>query len=356
MNNTFFAALTSFVISVATIPLIIKFSKNKNLDIPRRRKIHKREMPSMGGIGIYLGFLVSSLLWSNFLNNTEMKFIMASSTIIFLLGAVDDTANLSPVAKLMGQLIAIGLIVLLIDVRLKSFYGLFNSMDLPLWFSYCLTIFTMIIITNSFNLIDGLDGLAGTIAIISLTTFGIWFSQAGDSLYALLSFALLGGVGAFLFFNWEPSKIFMGDTGSLLIGLMLSILTIHFINANDTLHPEAPVKFGASIATAISIIIIPIVDTARVIMIRLRKKISPFTPDNRHVHHVLLQLGLPHRHAVIVLGVTHVFFIGLALLLQRYSDRVVLPAIAFVSTTLCIILYRVMLQKRVAKDPDHVEL
>ena len=141
------------------------------------------------------------------------------------------------------------------------------------------------IITNSLNLIDGIDGLAAAFSFVVCAFFGSWFLFAGNSPYALLCFALGGGILAFLFQNWEPSSIFMGDTGSLVIGTILSVFMIQFINQNYSLPVNQTIKFNSSIVTAICVLIIPLVDTTRIIIIRLYRGISPFTADKRHIHH-----------------------------------------------------------------------
>ena len=167
------AAITSFVIAFLIVPIIIKYSLKRNiLDIPGRRKIHKKVTPSMGGIAIFCGFFISSLIWINFGMWSEIKFILVALFVIFFIGVRDDLVPLRAILKLIGQILAASLLIFLFDLRLHSFYGILGIYDLPDAVSYLLTIFTIIIITNSFNLIDGLDGLAGTIAIIALFLAG----------------------------------------------------------------------------------------------------------------------------------------------------------------------------------------
>jgi UDP-N-acetylmuramyl pentapeptide phosphotransferase/UDP-N-acetylglucosamine-1-phosphate transferase len=155
----------------------------------------------------------------------------------------------------------------------------------------------------------------------------------------------LGAVTAFLIFNWEPSKIFMGDTGALLIGMMLSILTIHFIQANDALPETSLVKFEANISTALSIIIIPVVDTTRIIIIRLARGISPLSADKRHIHHCLIRLGLQHSQSVLLLMAVYSLFILIAVVFRNYGDEYVLPLITMLAVLLSLILDRLMLKK-----------
>lgn len=346
------AAITAFVISFLIVPVIIKYSLMKNLvDIPGRRKIHKKVTPSMGGIAIFFGFFIASLIWIDIPHWKEIKFILVSLFVIFFIGVRDDLVPLSPILKLVGQIMAAALLIFLFDLRLRSFYGLFGIFELPALVSYMLTIFTIIVITNSFNLIDGLDGLAGTLAIVALVSFGIWFFLIGDEVFSIFSFAMLGAILAFLIFNWEPSEVFMGDTGALVIGMMLAILAIHFIDLNYNLPVGTPYKFTASVGTATCFIIIPLVDTGRIIILRLSQKKSPFKPDKSHIHHAIMRLGMTHSQTTLILAATQVVYIGVALIFYRTTDRYLLSAILGLSILLSILLDRLILKKLAVKDP-----
>lgn len=345
------AAITSFVISFLIVPVIIKYSLKRNLlDIPGRRKIHKKVTPSMGGIAIFCGFFISSLIWVDFSLWSQIKFILVALFVIFFIGVRDDLVPLRAIYKLLGQIMAASLLIFLFDLRLDSLYGIFGIVDLPDGVSYIFTIFTIIIITNSFNLIDGLDGLAGTIAIIALFCFGTWFYFVGDNIFAILSYTMLGAVLAFLIFNWEPSEVFMGDTGALVIGMLLAILAIHFINVNFALPLESPYKFLASIGTAACFIIIPLVDTSRIIILRLLKGQSPFKPDKSHIHHAIMRLGKTHSQTTIILASTHVGYIAIAIALRDLSERYVLLGVVALSITLSLTLDRLILKRLDVKE------
>lgn len=340
------AAITSFVISFLIVPVIIKYSLEKNLvDVPGRRKIHKKVTPSMGGIAIFCGFFISTLIWVEISYWREIKFLLVALFVIFFIGVRDDLVPLRPLFKLVGQILAATLLISLFDLRLKSFYGLFGIFELPIIVSYLLTVFTIIIVTNSFNLIDGLDGLAGSISILSLLAFGVWFYLVGDQLFSILSFAMLGAIFAFLIFNWEPSEVFMGDTGALVIGMTLAILAIHFIELNYSLPLKDPYKFTGSVATAICIIIIPIVDTTRIIILRVLKKQSPFRPDKSHVHHAIMRLGMTHSQTTMILACTQIVYFAIAVIFYKIQDRYLLPGIVIFSVALSITLDRLILSK-----------
>jgi UDP-GlcNAc:undecaprenyl-phosphate/decaprenyl-phosphate GlcNAc-1-phosphate transferase len=347
------AAITSFVISFLIVPVIIKYSLQKNLvDIPGRRKIHKKVTPSMGGIAIFIGFAISSLIWIDLQGWAHIKFILVALFVIFFIGVRDDLVPLRASAKLMGQIMSASLVIFLFDLRIKSFYGLLGINELSDVASVALTFFTIIVITNSFNLIDGLDGLAGTIAIIALLTFGIWFFLAEDYIFSILSFSMLGAIFAFLIFNWEPSEVFMGDTGALVIGMTLAILAIHFIDVNDRLLTASPYKFTASIGTATCFIIIPLVDTLRIIILRVSKGQSPFKPDKSHIHHAIMRLGMTHAQTTLILAVIQVIFICLSIIFNGFSDFEVLIGVILICVILSITLDRLIIGRLVPKETE----
>jgi UDP-GlcNAc:undecaprenyl-phosphate/decaprenyl-phosphate GlcNAc-1-phosphate transferase len=240
---------------------------------------------------------------------------------------------------------AVCLLTFLSDLQLSSLYGLFGIYELPQVVSYLLTIFTIIAITNSFNLIDGLDGLAATIASVGLFCFGVWFFLIDDFIFATICFTMLGAIFAFLIFNWEPSEVFMGDTGALVIGMTLAILAIHFINTNYALPPDAPYKFNASIATAACFIMIPLVDTSRIIILRLLKRQSPFKPDKSHIHHAIMRLGKSHSQTTLILGAAQICYAIIAIVFNDSSEAVLLTGIILMSMFLSVFLDRLILKK-----------
>lgn len=345
------AAVTAFVIAFLIVPVVIKYSLRKNLvDVPGRRKIHKKVTPSMGGIAIFMGFFISALIWIDFFSWKDVKFLLVPLFIVFFIGVRDDLVPLRAYVKLIGQIIAACFLIFFYDLRLTGLYGIFTIHDVPLWLSYGITLVTIVVITNSFNLIDGLDGLAGTISSISLLFFGLWFYFVGDTIFSILAFAMLGGIIAFLIFNWEPSEIFMGDTGALVIGLTLSIMAIHFINSNHDLPFDSPYFFRASIATAAAVIIIPLIDTARIIMLRVSKGQSPFKPDKSHIHHAIMRLGMSHSQSTIILAIVHLVYIGLAMLAYKYGENWVLLGLLLFSIALSVTLDRLILRRKAIKD------
>lgn len=299
----------------------------------------------MGGIAIFVGFAISSLIWIDLQGWAQIKFILVALFVIFFIGVRDDLVPLKATVKLMGQIMAASLLIFLFDLRIKSFYGVFGIYDLDPLVSIVLTFFTIIVITNSFNLIDGLDGLAGTIAIIALLSFGIWFFLVEDYYFSILSFSMLGAIFAFLIFNWEPSEVFMGDTGALVIGMMLAILVIHFIDLNYRLFENSEYKFHAGIGTAACFIIVPLIDTLRIVILRLIKGQSPFKPDKSHIHHAIMRLGMTHSQTTIILAVIHAAYIGLAIAFNGLGELKLLGGVLLLSAILSITLDRLIMNK-----------
>jgi UDP-GlcNAc:undecaprenyl-phosphate/decaprenyl-phosphate GlcNAc-1-phosphate transferase len=343
------ACVTAFLIAFIILPVIIKYSLAKNIgDVPGRRKIHKKVTPSMGGIAIFIGFAISSLIWMDFDQWANMRFILASLLIVFLLGVRDDIVPFRALHKLYGQIVSV-IILLFSSVQINSLYGFLGINELPMLVAYILTGFTIIVITNSFNLIDGLDGLAGSIGLVALTAFGVWFFVAGDFVFALFAFAMVGGILAFLVFNWEPSEIFMGDTGAMVIGMILAVLAIHFMSVNEALPINNPVKFSATIATAGCFIIIPLCDTLRIIILRTLRGQSPFSPDKSHIHHAIMRLGMSHSQTAIILASVNAFFIAGAYFFRNYSDKYILVAVIVLALALSFILDRLIMRRLTAK-------
>lgn len=318
----------SFVICILLFPLVIKIFKGlKWFEPPGTHKIHPSAVPSMGGIAIIIGASLALLMGLPLQQWIERKYFFVSVALMFLIGLRDDVLALTPRQKLLSQFLPVLVTVFLDKVLLVSFYE-WNNEPLPLYLSYLVSFVTIIVVSNAYNLIDGIDGLAGAIGVLVLIFLGVWFIQSDFPFDGLIALSFAGALIAFLVFNWQPSSIFMGDTGALTIGLILSIFAIRFINLNSGLPMEHPARFSASISTAFCILIIPLFDTLRVILIRFRRLQSPFHADRSHIHHRFLAAGKTHAQAVIRIAGINVFFMGLAVVMRHQPDQVLLPIIA----------------------------
>ncbi len=311
MLDILLTASVSFIITFLAIPVIMQIAEQKKLyDIPDERKVHTRLVASLGGIGIFAGFLLASLLSIQGYLNPEFQYFFAASLVVFFVGLKDDIMILSATKKFIGQIIAASILIHLGGIRLDSMHGFLGFEQLPEGFSLALSYLTIIVVINSFNLIDGVDGLASSLGILTMIVFGSYFLAIEYQAYALLAFAMAGSLVAFIIFNHHPAKIFMGDSGSLMIGLVNSILVIKFINVANS--PFVAVQIPAAVAIGFSILIVPLLDTLRVFSIRIAKGRSPFTPDRNHIHHLLLDNGLSHAAVTFTCVAINVCFIAMA--------------------------------------------
>jgi UDP-GlcNAc:undecaprenyl-phosphate/decaprenyl-phosphate GlcNAc-1-phosphate transferase len=342
MQTLFLAFLTALIISFLVIPSVIRISHLKNLfDEPDKRKSHKNSIPTLGGVAIFAGLIFSLTFWSDQKLIQELQYILAAIMILFFMGIKDDLLSIRASKKLVVQVVAAFLIVHWTNIRLTTFYGLFGIWDIGDVFSYLLSIFTIVSITNAFNLIDGIDGLAGSIGIITSAVFGCWFALMESYQYAILAFSLMGALLGFLYYNWSPAKIFMGDTGSLLVGFVTALLAVKFIEMNRLMEREASYKVLSVPVVTIGILIIPLFDTLRVFTIRILKKKSPFSPDRNHLHHLLLDRGLTHSKATLTLAGFNVAMIALLWAnLGRWSGEVLLAGVIVIPTVLSFYLSR----------------
>lgn len=325
--------ITAFLFTYLAIPSVIRIAVLKNLfDEPGERGSHESNIPTLGGVAIFAGILFSIVLWTPVTIFGDIQYILSAAIILFLIGLKDDIEPIDPKKKLIGQILASTILVVKSNVIITSLYGILGIYELPYWFSVVLSIFTIMVIINSFNLIDGINGLAGSIGVLMSITFGTWFFLVGHIELAIMGFALAGSLMAFLRFNITPAKIFMGDTGALLIGMCTSIMAIKFIELNSEIGTNAW-AFKSAPAVAIGILIFPLFDTLRVFCLRIIKGRSPMSADRQHIHHLLLDCGLSHMRATSILIACNLFFILLVVQLQNlgsFNLLMVLFVIAFV--------------------------
>lgn len=311
MLDVLLTASVAFIITFLATPVIIQVAEQKKLyDIPDERKVHTRLVASLGGVGIFSGFLLAALLSIQGYLNPEFQYFFAAAVVIFFLGLKDDIIILSASKKFIGQIIAASILIHLGGIRIDSMHGLLGFNELPEGFALALSYLTIIVVINSFNLIDGVDGLAASLGILTMSVFGAYFFAIDYQAYALLSFAMAGSLVAFMIFNHQPAKIFMGDSGSLMIGLINAILVIKFINVAEA--PFVGIPVASAVAVGFSILIVPLLDTLRVFSIRILKGRSPFTPDRNHVHHLLLDRGMSHAAVTLTCVGINIGFILLA--------------------------------------------
>ena len=295
--NIIFSLITAFLITYLVIPKIIFFTKKlRLLDEAGDRASHKGSVPIFGGIAIFSGIIFSLLFWADIEN---IQYLLVSILIVFFLGVIDDLLVLSPFKKIVGQVIATSIIIFLGDLQIDNMHGVLGIYDLPIWIGTLFTIFVVIVITNGFNLIDGVDGLAGGVGVISSFSFGVIALLMDQSDMAILAFTLMGALLGFLRHNLFPAKIFMGDTGSLVVGMILSILAINSIRYGLVTETIKLPNKGPLLA--IVMLAIPLFDSLRVFIARIMKGRHPLSPGRGHIHHALLSLGFGHNKTSFIL-------------------------------------------------------
>ncbi len=335
MQELILPILTSFLIVLLSTPSFIKIAELKHLfdDPSEDRKIHTRKIPLMGGMMIFAGTLFSFLLWLPINEMGVIKYLVPSLLIMFFVGMKDDIIGTAPVKKLAAHIVVAFIMVFMAEVKLTSLHGLFGVREIPEWAGIMLTVFTYIVVINAFNLIDGVDGLAAGVGLIASAVFGFWFYYAGDWTYAVLSFSLAGGLLGFLRFNFNPAKIFMGDSGSLTIGFLIAVMAIELVEYDPQLELPKIIDNISKPILSMSILVYPLIDTIRVFTLRAIKGVSPFTADRNHIHHRLIDLGLSHKQTVIIIYLFNLLIIGACVFAQRFD-----PSYSFVVIMASVIL------------------
>jgi UDP-GlcNAc:undecaprenyl-phosphate GlcNAc-1-phosphate transferase len=307
----------AFVIAVFAIPSIIYVAHLKNLlDEPNFRAVHTNLTPRLGGMAIFAGFMSAVTIFGNV--TPQIQRLLASTLILFFIGLKDDISSVSAFKKFFVQILATGIVMFLGDIKVNDFQGFLGIHQIDDRFAYAFTFLVIVGLINAFNLIDGLDGLAGSLILINTAAFGYFFFFFGGVTYepfALVAFCLMGGILGFLRYNFHKAIIFMGDTGSLVCGMIVSVMAIEFVQMKA-------VESAPSIAVAI--LIIPVFDTARVFAFRIINGKSPFSPDKNHVHHILIRTGLNQVQTVLVLSVMNILTILAAISLAHMGDNFLL--------------------------------
>lgn len=302
------------IVTAILIPCWIKVCAKWNLyEQTDDRKRHRSNIPTMGGISIFAGIFISAMIVIPESQVYHFNILYGALFILFLTGFFDDLMDLSPSKKVVFQ-IAAAAIVISAGFRIESAFGFLSFGELPLFVSYIVTVFFIVAITNALNLIDGLDGLAGSLTLIASLIFGILFYQMGNVEMTLLSMSVCGAVFGFLFYNFHPAKIFMGDTGSLVLGFLLSIQAIalmqHYANDVNSIPELSP-------TVVLAALFVPAYDVLRVSVIRILTGFSPFQPDRNHVHHMILGQGFGKRMTTLMITGFNLLFVAIALLFPQ---------------------------------------
>ncbi|MBL7691687.1 MAG: undecaprenyl/decaprenyl-phosphate alpha-N-acetylglucosaminyl 1-phosphate transferase [Flavipsychrobacter sp.] len=336
------AAIISVVISLYAVRKIIFITRSRKIfDIPDNvRKFHGDQIASLGGIGIFAGYMVASA----FFMYLEWYYVVAASVILFFTGVYDDIMNMRPSKKLIAQLVAASITVLLADIRITSLYGIGGIWELPYYASAVLTIIGGTFFINVFNFMDGIDGLACSLGILYTGITAALFAILGDQNMAGISLSLLGATAGLLYYNVAPARIYMGDTGSMVLGLTIFTLCTALLNLYGTGQNTHNVTLIHSSQGMMSIIValmfLPVFDALRVFALRLKRGVSPFLADRTHIHYYLLDAGFSHTAAVIVIVFVNILLVALAWLTQDLSPLLTFAILAVTMSAVMLLIAR----------------
>lgn len=355
LRYPYITIIISFLIGLGFMPLVINIAKSRDFVVkPNHRTSHVGSIPNIGGIDIFISFLFTVFLFSYDIIS-QLQFSIIGVFIILIVGFVDDLIEIKAYWKLFGELTAAFFLIVLADIRLTSLHGFLGIYELPMVFSYLLSFFVFIAIINALNLIDGVDGLASGLGILYSLFFAIYFFLTGVNVYLSISaFAMVGSLLVFFLYNvfGRKSKIFMGDSGSLLLGYMLTLYVFEFCEMN-ALH-RVPQEFymSAAPAVAVCVLTVPLFDTLRVMATRIKKGTSPFHPDKNHIHHLFLKTGMIHKHVTYTLLLVSILFIAIGLLGRNLKNGVLASITFLIATILTYILWRYVDYKNNNKKSD----
>ncbi len=334
------------------MPLVLNIAKKRNFVVkPNKRTSHEGAIPNIGGISIFISFLLTVFLFT-YPIFAELQYTILGVFIILIVGFVDDLIDIKPGWKLFGECASAFFLIVVSDIRLSSLHGFLGITELPLGVSYSLSLFVFILIINALNLIDGVDGLASGLGIMYCLFFAVYFSLTSNVNLAISAFAMVGSLAVFFIYNvfGRKRKIFMGDSGALLLGYMIVLYVFEFCEMNA--HSSLPAKFrmSASPAVAICILSVPLFDTMRVVLTRIKNGVSPFRPDRNHVHHLLLKTGLKHRQVTFVLLLISLAYIFLGIVGRNWSIGLLVSIAFLLATVLTYILWRIVDKKSLQKE------
>ncbi|MBC8034707.1 MAG: undecaprenyl/decaprenyl-phosphate alpha-N-acetylglucosaminyl 1-phosphate transferase [Chitinophagaceae bacterium] len=318
------------LVCYSTQKVIYVANKKHLFDEPTEdRKIHLVRTPNLGGVAIFASLMFTFFLFLPYTSITNLNYIIASSVIMFIIGLTDDLVGVNPTKKMLAQLIVALIIAGPAGFRITSFYGFMGFNEIPFALSITGSVLFIMYLINAFNLIDGINCLAGSIGLLTCAMFAYFFWTLNETGFSFLAIAMCGCLAGFLWYNRTPAKIFMGDTGSLFLGFMVAIFSIRFMELS---HSNAVKNTGVTFSSApmlvYALLMIPVFDTFRVFTLRLLKKKSPFAADRNHIHHRLVDLNLSHMQATLVLVVTNVIALGIVFSLGKFGNEVIFVALS----------------------------
>jgi len=310
----YYCSLLFVIIFLATfflIPKIRHIALKFNLtDTPSVRSSHLKATPSFGGVAFYISYIITLFIIQFFDDNQVSLTLLVSISVLFFTGVLDDILNVSATIKFLGQFLGVSVLMFQPDFRILTLHGFMGIYEIPLAFSVVGSMFFLLALVNAFNLIDGIDGLTAITGIIVASFYSYMFYQLGYFYYLYISITTIASLLAFLRFNFSVTKkIFMGDTGSLTIGLVLGLLTLKLM-CSDAIYTALNFNQEQLPLLLLGVLFVPILDMCRVMLIRFFKGVPMFKPDRNHLHHIIVDYGLSHRKASFCIGLVN-FIVGL---------------------------------------------
>ncbi|MBQ3673364.1 MAG: undecaprenyl/decaprenyl-phosphate alpha-N-acetylglucosaminyl 1-phosphate transferase [Paludibacteraceae bacterium] len=355
IQHAYLIGVVSFLLGLIGMPIVIRIAKAKGFVVrPNKRMSHEGDIPNIGGLNICFSFMLTYLFFE-FNQMTQNQFFIIGFFAIMAVGFIDDVLVLTPTAKLFGETLAGLALIGFADMRITHLHGIFGINELGIIPSYIISLFVLIAIINAINLIDGIDGLASGLGILYCLFFAIYFGLVQERNWAILAICMIGSLAVFFIYNvfGRREKIFMGDSGSLLLGYLLTAFVFHFCEINAYHQVPEIFHMNAAPAVAICVLTVPIFDTIRVSLTRIKQHRSPFQPDKNHIHHLLLRTGLNHIQTTCVLLSISLLFIGWAILGRNWNIWLLLITDFAIATGLTLILWRVINHKLYGTNAKH---
>lgn len=356
-NDVFILSLCFFGSLIGTyfiIPKIIGVAQyNHLMDNPNSRSSHTSLVPRLGGVSFFICFIIGMYFLRSYNSGDITIAMIAGISILFIIGLKDDLTILTPTTKLIAQFISSMLIMVNPDFHVQTLNNFLGIGDISVYLSFPLAIFFMLYLINSFNLIDGIDGLAATIAIIAFVSFGLLFFFVERYFYLGICLTGLGSLISFLIFNLskKKNKIFMGDTGSMILGYVIAILSMRMLSFKVGRLSYLPLDTKNLFLLVIAILFVPLFDTGRIFLVRISQGNSPFKPDRNHIHHLLIDTyNLSHRKTSFYIGATNFIFIGIFYYLSTMFNYWIMSSIMLFAIVFCLIFFHILNKKRAQKQ------
>lgn len=347
-THAYLIGLISFLFGLAAMPIVIRIAKAKHFVVrPNKRMCHTGEVPNIGGIDICFSFLLTYMVFE-FNTLQQSQFLLIGVFAIMMVGLVDDILILTPLSKLICELLSGIALVGFADIRITHLHQFLGIAELSTGWSYFISFFILAAIINAINLIDGVDGLASGLGIIYCLFFAIYFALVGQMDWSILAICMIGSLAVFFCYNvfgGSRHKIFMGDSGSLLLGYMLTAFVFQFCELNAYHEVPEIYHMNGAPAVAVCVLSVPIFDTIRVSLTRIKHHTSPFSPDKNHIHHLLLRIGLNHLETTMILLSVSILCIGLGIIGRNWNMWLLVGLDFLLCTLLTLALWRIINRK-----------